>query len=632
MERIIFNAIISSTISLIITTLKHKFFMEPDIFLNYLFSKEIIINFFLYSLIGFIVLHYLFNRNIKVDKKSFTVVCIIFFLTILIIPFRYKIEYFNMLLNLIIFFEIIFLFRGEYKKIEENKALFIIIMMSFIITLLIFFRISSYHKAFHTNAMDFGFFLNTMWLIANNEPLKTWMVGGLQNTLLGDHFQPFLFILGFIYKLINKAEFYLLLQTIFICFASVFLFLISQIIINKTSFSLLLSLSYLISPLIFQAINFDFHLDPFYPFFIFGFVYFDLKKNFLLKIIFFLLAISLKEEISIYLFFSSIYMYYFNKDKSNIILSLLSIIYAIIIIFPVMHTTVDSSHADGSIRNILIGMKSGAFTAERLSNFILYLLGGVAYLALLNPIAFLLLAMPAIFIHYFHHANFNIQYAALVLPGLFLSIIFSIKNTKLKEISTKYEIAGIAILMASIAMHLYKNPIFNTKMMFLLILIIVIFSYVFNKKMDEKIFFLFLFVIVFFVDWQGYYKYNKYRAVTDFNRVNTIKEAIRLLPEDKNIPVFSNYYIVPHIADRKYVTSIEVDFIYRLMIPIIMTNARTFYLLHAFRADEIISKEREKIGNIMASSLIKETKFQGFKSKVIFNSNNVMLYKFFKIE
>jgi uncharacterized membrane protein len=613
--------------------------MNPNIYFISLKNDliKIFFNFIILFIIFYLILSIFFKYSInkKIYNKEKTKIYFFIIFGIILLLFRYKFFYINIIIFLIHFSSLAYLIwvasidkvRIENYKVNINNLKFILIFTILIIFLLDFIRIKSYHNAFHTNACDLGIFMNTLFQISNKQPLDTW-IEGPNSFRFGIHFDWFLYILAVLYKINNSPEFFLFLQSLAVFWAAYVLYLISKIIIKNELFSILIAISYLISPLTASSVDFDFHLDPFYPLFVFLFVYFNLKNNFLGSLTFFVLSLSLKEEISIYLFFLSIFLYIFNKEKYNFYLVFFALIYAITVINFIMPSISPfGTHAETHINRIskefLIQIKD----IDKLTNFFLFFLGGSLFLPFLSFRVFLLILFPSAFIHYFHPRMYDIQYSALVLPGLYLSIIFVLNGKKFEN--KNISLLGIIILIITFGINFYKTPNFNLYENILLIVLILSIPFLVKNYTYLVLYISFITILVFYT---GYFNYNKYRAFTSIERRETIKEVINFLPKNSNMPVFANLNIVPHIANRNYVDSIEYEENERVaLISLIKNKCKILYIINDLNEDNILGKNNLIVGD-KTKKIINILEKLGFDNKLVFEKNKVYLYKLEKIK
>jgi len=141
----------------------------------------------------------------------------------------------------------------------------------------LFFIIYSYfsvmrYLSMNATAWDLGVHTQALWGFLSGKSFYSMLLG--QN-LLSIHFQPFIFILVPLYYVFPTPVSLLVFQSFFLAFSSVILYDLSMRILTKkfqdirftVVVSLVISLSYLTSPLTFGSVMFDFHFMAFLPFF-----------------------------------------------------------------------------------------------------------------------------------------------------------------------------------------------------------------------------------------------------------------------------------------------------------------------------------------------------------------------------
>lgn len=628
--------IFSTLLTLNFITFEHKFISNPNIYyitINNQIFKYLIK--FIFLTILFFIIFNIFFEDIKYNYKIKNLILFLILISFLLIGFRFKIYEYNLLIFYFNFLLLgIFIIQNEgwadYKNdIDDKRISFILLIITILIIIMSFIRIKSYHNTFHTNASDLGIFMNTLFLLNNNELGYTLIESYGYGSRFYVHFDWFLYILSFFYKVIKNPEFYLFLQVLIVFSAGFIIYLLTNLLLGNKIFSFLLSLSYLISPLTVASIDFDFHLDPFYPLFIFCFVYFNLQEKYFLSVIFFILSISLKEEISIYIFFITFFLFLYTKRKFNFILLFVSSVYAITVIkfiMPELNST--TTHWQNFLNSIFNNM-SLVFNMEKILNVFFYLGGHLLFWPFLSSLTFLLIFFPPSFIHYFHPRMYDIQYAALVLPSVFLSGIFSIKLNQKKLNYNDLTKLGFLILFVTIGLNYFKTPNLNLyENIFLIILILLIPYFVKNKlKILLLIFLCFICVYVFN---RGYYRYNRYRATINPERKKILNEIIlNYLEKDKEMAIIANLNIVPHISDRKYILTLE-DTHQQLLIKLNYNRISKFLLFYDGNFDTLQTQEKFNYFKENFKNLKTTAKKIGYKERILFNKENIVVLKFEK--
>ena len=178
---------------------------------------------------------------------------------------------------------------------------------------IIFFGIftSLRHYNFQTQAWDMGIFSQTLW----NTTQGRFMTNALEGVKLesiknhfGVHMSPFLILLAPGYALFPTPYYLLIIQTIALALGALPIYLLSQKIIQKNSWAILIASAYLLYPPLHWANNFDFHEITFFIPLILAGVYFAGVQKWPWAFLFLALAASTKEDAILVVIFFGIYL------------------------------------------------------------------------------------------------------------------------------------------------------------------------------------------------------------------------------------------------------------------------------------------------------------------------------------
>lgn len=127
---------------------------------------------------------------------------------------------------------------------------------------LLFFLIFSFHTLnrhlnFSSHAFDLGIYTQAIYLYGQGQLAYSTLKHMI---ILADHFGAILILLAPIYKLFPSAITLLIIQALFVSFASIPIYLIAYNKSKNALLSLLITLGFLTSVGITSAVNFDFHL------------------------------------------------------------------------------------------------------------------------------------------------------------------------------------------------------------------------------------------------------------------------------------------------------------------------------------------------------------------------------------
>ena len=173
-----------------------------------------------------------------------------------------------------------------------------------IITYIIIFSVLGawkYHS-FGYNALDLGIY-NQVFFNSTHGRLFQFTIH--PHSYLGDHFEIFIFFLLPFYYIFSSPVTLLILQTIFLGLAAWPLYLIAKEKVGK-SFALFFGLIFLLSAAVTNINIFEFHILAFVIFFLFWIFYFYQKKKFFLFVILALIALTIREDISLIIIMFSV--------------------------------------------------------------------------------------------------------------------------------------------------------------------------------------------------------------------------------------------------------------------------------------------------------------------------------------
>ena len=187
---------------------------------------------------------------------------------------------------------------------KQKTAL--ILAASVLLYIVVFITLTYWKLAhFHYDNLDLAIFNNVFfntlqgdWFRATVNPVS----------YLGDHFSPFLLLLVPLYAL-NPGPFILLsMETVVIGLTALPIYLIAKKILGDEKHWLAYgaALLWLLNPLVHNMNFYEFELTPFAVFLMFWVIYFYLKHEKLWFLICFLLALSVREDVALVLFFVSV--------------------------------------------------------------------------------------------------------------------------------------------------------------------------------------------------------------------------------------------------------------------------------------------------------------------------------------
>jgi uncharacterized membrane protein len=264
------------------------------------------------------------------------------------------------------------------------------------------------------------------------------------------HFMPVLFLVLPFYLVIDSPLLLVYLQVFLVGLAAVFLFLIARHVLNSQGAALAVAALFLFFRQTLVAMMYDFHQELFFPFFLLAAYYFlAVKKKPLLYFLFIGLALTVKEDMPLYVFFFGLLAAFHLKEKAlGFFTSALSLAYFGLVMGMVLpHFRAQAGLAGSYIFEHVYsgqggGLIQGAFTllthpgllvegvdfgsfVKNLGNLLLPLF----LLPVTTPYGLLLLAPVAVALmsKLPQFYTFGIHYSAVLLPFLFLALVHGLK-------------------------------------------------------------------------------------------------------------------------------------------------------------------------------------------------------------
>jgi uncharacterized membrane protein len=268
------------------------------------------------------------------------------------------------------------------------------------------------------------------------------------------HFTPILFLLIPLYIVFPGPLILLYIEVIAIGFSAWFLYLIARNVFQDRFLPVVVAVVYLFFRQLLIGLMHDFHTELLFPVFFLGAFYFlAIRKKPFLFFLFLSLALLVKEDIGIYLFFFGIFAVYKLKEKRlgwlTSVLSLGYILLTLGFIIPYfrhqaggagfyLYGAIYGQEGGSLFRMIgtilshpgilLQGVDFGLFFRILAANILLPLLFlplASSYAVLLvPPLAVMILSkIPQMY-------TFGLHYSATFLPFLFLALIYGMKNVR----------------------------------------------------------------------------------------------------------------------------------------------------------------------------------------------------------
>lgn len=404
--------------------------------------------------------------------------------------------------------------------------------------ILIFLRLMQ-HYSFGTNALDLSLYDYAMSFTLKGETMMFPFLGPEWRNLFSIHFSPILFLFVPFYLIFKGPVFLLILQVIFGALSAYVYYLIVKHLFNSEKIAFFIAFIYLIYRPFLNGLTYDFHPEMIFPLLIFLNYYFlKIKPSFYGFIITFILALAIKEDCAVYLFFYGIFIWlYLKKKKEGVVVMVVSFIYCFIILYYVIphFRSLDGVSAQYEF------LSPWKMEVENFSKFLIFIISHpvvtlknifewnifFSYANVFSPLLVLipfftpygLLVFPPIIVALLSKnpgmATFGIYYISIILPFLFLAFAQGLKRIKIKSNQSK---------------HLFLKK----KLWKILIITLVVFG-VTNTK------------------W-NLFNPKKYQAKKSYYALVKIKKEI---PQSASIAIQS--CIVPHIPKRKKIFILPQD-------------------------------------------------------------------------
>jgi len=322
------------------------------------------------------------------------------------------------------------------------------------------------HSTFQSCGLDLGIFEQSLWNTVNGRGFLYNTLAG--NTELADHCFLILLLVVPFYALFQDAKTLLVMQSLTLAFSAIPIYYIARRELNSR-FGLLFGLAYLLYPPLHLLNYFDFHPMIFaVPLLCMAFYHYE-KRNLKMFLLFSLLALSVKETVSLTITGLGTYIAcqaLRSKDakwaKVGVVVSDIGMAYLLGSLFLVSHLH-GGAYGYGSRISL---SPSLVLEPKRWSGFF-YLLSPLGFLSLLNPPALFIPILNA-GVNFFSNVQsqwwFSCQYSATLIPFVFISAIkglrrFSAAKTSLIPI-------GVLIggsLLASNAFFEGQSPVSISK-------------------------------------------------------------------------------------------------------------------------------------------------------------------------
>jgi uncharacterized membrane protein len=339
------------------------------------------------------------------------------------------------------------------SKIRDfsNKYSVLVLSIAMVLYTLLFSLLSlkKYYN-FSYNAYDLAIFNQVFFNTLHGD----WFAGTVnQNIYLADHLAPIIFLLLPFYWIKQSPETLLVLQSAILALSAWPIYLIAKNIIKEKFIALIVSLMWLLNPFIHTANAFEFHLLPIAVLLVFWTFYFYQKKSFKLFVLFFVLALFTREDISLILLAFAWLAVLGRRDiKWKLFSFILPIVYFVAALKVVSYFSVAGSYKFFAYYGWLGGESPGGILISWLTHplqfifHVLHINNFASIAVLMLPVLFLpflksrylsLACIPFLQILLssggFNFMAYSAHYTLLFMPGIFIALIYGLKRINRQE-------------------------------------------------------------------------------------------------------------------------------------------------------------------------------------------------------
>jgi uncharacterized membrane protein/uncharacterized membrane protein YbhN (UPF0104 family) len=335
---------------------------------------------------------------------------------------------------------------SKHYAFLKNISLQSVILASAIVSYSIYFTYVTFQKYlnFFTGRFDLGNMDQTVWNTLHGRIFQITNPDGINiMSRLGIHADFILILFAPFYAIWSDPRMLLLIQTIVVALGAVFVYLLAKNIIQNKNLAIILSITYLLNPLVQKQNLYDFHAITLATTFLIATFYFLIKKRYGWFVIFLVLSVLTKEDI--YLIAAMFGLYFFMKGKrwQGLTVTIISLVFFVLLmrVFipgarggPHFALSYLSNFGDSPVQiilNIIIKPQLTFFTLAKYSTiqYLFQIFAPLGFLSLFSPL-YLIFASPELFINLLstnpNLRDISYQYNAAVIPFLYISSIFAI--------------------------------------------------------------------------------------------------------------------------------------------------------------------------------------------------------------
>ena len=392
-----------------------------------------------------------------------------------------------------------------------------LVVITTLVSTLFFILANLRHFLLQSNAYDLGLFDQWIWLTSKNLPSYSSMTG---LHMFADHGAWALYIPSLIYKLIPEINILFLSQSLSLSFTTIPLWILCKKNALSSKVSFLISIFWLLQPVVFNINLFDFHPEVWAMPLIAFYYYFEKNKNFFISILITLSILGTRDGLVLLIFGFGLEQILKKKfDRASILIAI-SILWFLFLnnwIYPMLNGD------KGSVMALARYSKYGDSFQEILLTLFSNPIYVLQSINLIDSIFYLFILFAPFFVFWK-----KISFITLTssFPLIFSNILS--ETSSQRTLIHQYSLPIVLIIVISVV-----NGIANDKE---------------HLKIDYKRRFLWMIIC-----WAALAK-PFFFAGPYLSRLDSIKparEAFIAIP--KNAKVITTSYLVPHLSQRRFI-------------------------------------------------------------------------------
>ena len=374
-------------------------------------------------------------------------------------------------------------FRSKIRSFSNKYSVLVLSIAIGLYTLLLSILSLKKYYNFSYNAYDLAIFNQVFFNTLHGD----WFAGTVnQNIYLADHFAPIIFLLLPIYWFRQSPETLLILQSLLLGLSAWPIYLIAKKVSKEKFIALAASLMWLLNPFVHTANVFEFHLLPLAVFFVFWTIYFYKQKSFKLFILFFILSLLVREDISLILIaFSWLAILHRRSAKWKLFSFILPLIYFVVSLKIISHFSLAGAYKFFAY----YGWLGGESPVDIFIAWLTHPLQFVFHILNINNFASIaVLMLPVLFLPFlksrylalafipflqillsaggFNFMAYSAHYTLLFMPGIFTALIFGLRRiyrqekfSGSKHIYQNIGFASIVFVITVIYFAIFMSPV-----------------------------------------------------------------------------------------------------------------------------------------------------------------------------